>query len=195
MNNESMERLSSDELMAICNDRWRRPGDPAARDESISQYNRFVSAITELARRGPEIRDWCRQLIVNPDYDAREHGAFLLGQLGKRHCLGDSEAAVITELGELTRRPVEEDPKELQAIDAAIGALAEIGNPAAIPFLEAVLFSEDKLLIGDCQWDAAEALGKLVGEPFVNANDRVGAARAWLRSHADEGSSPSDSAK
>jgi HEAT repeat protein len=161
--------------MAICDRHWI-PGRTV-------EYGEFVLAYNELSTRGPEIRDWCRGLLAHPDYNARESGAFLLGQLGKRHQLGDVEAAVVAELGALTQRPVEEDCKELQAVDAAIDALGEIGHPAGIPFLRTVLCSDDEWLSGDSQWAAAHSLGRLVGEPFGEAADPVAAARVWLVAH------------
>src|SRR5262245_28993477 len=161
--------------MAICDRHWI-PGRTV-------EYGEFVLAYNELATRGPEIRDWCRGLLAHPDYDARECGAFLLGQLGQLRQLGEAEAAVVSELGALTQRPVEEDCKELQAVDAAIDALAEIGHPAGIPFLRVVLYSDDEWLSGDSRWAAAHSLGRLVGEPFSEATDPVAAARAWLSAH------------
>jgi HEAT repeat protein len=172
-----MQSLSSQELMAICDGHWI-PGRTV-------DYGQFVLAHNELATRGPEIRDWCRGLLTHPDYDARECGAFLLGQLGSRGQLGDAVEAVVAELGALTRRPVEEDQKETQAIDAAIEALAEIGLPAGVRHLRAVLLSEDEFLVGDSQWAAADVLGRLVGEPLMEATDPVSAARAWLTSHPE----------
>jgi hypothetical protein len=169
--------LSSQELMAICDGHWI-PGRTV-------DYGRFVLAYTELATRGPEIRDWCRGLLAHSDSTARECGAFLLGQLGGRGQLGDATEALVAELGALTRRPVEDDNKETQAIDAAIGALAEIGSPAGVRHLRAVLLSEDEFLLGDTQWTAAEALGQLVGQLFMEAADPVGTARAWLASHPE----------
>jgi HEAT repeat protein len=171
-----VESLSSEELMAICDGHWA-PG--------TVEYGRFVAALNVLATRGSEIRDWCRGLLTHPDYDARECGAFLLGQLGGRGQLGDAVEAVVAELGALTRRPVEEDQKEMRAIDAAIGALAEIGSLAGVPHLRAVLLSEDEFLVGDTQWTAADALGRLVGEQFMEVGDPVDAARAWLESHPE----------
>jgi PBS lyase HEAT-like repeat len=165
--------LSSEELMATCERFWGHPhGD----------YGEFVWADTELANRGPEIRDWCRRLLTNPDYRARETGAFLLGQLGARGQLGDAVEAVVAELGALTARPVEEDSKETQAIVAAVNALARIGHPAAISHIRAVLMSDDEDIVGDTQWDAADALGRLVGQSFMQPPDPVGAARNWLSS-------------
>jgi HEAT repeat protein len=171
--------------MAICDDYWNTfvaAAPPGVRTAwSLERYTRYVQALNELTQRGPEICDWCRRLLVHPDYNAREHGAFLLGQLGKRRLLGDAEASVVAELGALTQRPVEEDGKELQAVDAAICALADIGDPAGIPHLRAVLLSER--LRGDSQWDAADALGRLVAQPFMESADPVGAARTWLETH------------
>jgi hypothetical protein len=183
-----MEHLSTQELMAVCDDHWDTLAAATTLEESHAaqsseRYNRYVLALNELAKRGPEIRDWCRRLLTHPDYDARECGAFLLGQLALRRQLGDAEAAVVMELGALTQRQVEEDSKELQAVDAAIGALAGIGHPAGIPFLRAVLLSEDEWLAGDSQWTAADALARLVGQPFMEAADPVSAALAWLRTH------------
>src|SRR5262245_12894719 len=163
--------LTSHELMVIC-DRFREspPGD----------YAEFVRTYNELANRGQEIRDWSRRLLVHPNYMARESGAFLLGQLGSRGQLGDAVEAVVAELGSLTRRPVEQDAKEVQAVDAALDALAKIGDPAAIPHVRAVLLSDDDYLAGDTQWTASDALGRLVHQPFSQSPDPPGAARTWL---------------
>jgi PBS lyase HEAT-like repeat len=159
--------------MAICDRFWDSPhGD----------NSEFVRAYSELANRGREIRDWSRKLLVHPDYSARESGAFLLGQLGARGQLGDAVEAVVAELGSLARRPVEEDAKEVQAVDVALDALAKIGQPAAIPHVRAVLLSDDDFLAGDTQWTAADALGRLVGQPFSQSPDPPGAARMWLAS-------------
>jgi hypothetical protein len=168
-----MDSLSSDQLMAIC-DRFWSPG-------SI-EYGEFVLAFNVLARRGPEIRDWCRRLLTHPDYWARESGAFLIGQLDSRGQLGDALEAVVAELGALTRRPMEHDGKESQAIDAAIAALAEIGHPTVLTHIWAVLLSDNNWLAGDTQWAAAEALDRLVGQPFMESPDPVEAAREWLAS-------------
>ena len=61
-----MEQLTSQQLMAICDRFWIH---------SNESYDRYVSAVTDLANRGPEIRDWSRDLLIHPDYDARETGA------------------------------------------------------------------------------------------------------------------------
>jgi hypothetical protein len=177
----AIKSLSSDQLMAICDTFWA---------PSFGDYAEFVGAYNELATRGPEIRDWCRHLLTHPDYAARESGAFLLGKLGSRGQLGDVVEAVVAELGSLTRRPMETDGKESQAVDSAILALAEIGHPNGLPHLRAVLLSDASSLVGDSQWTAAGALGQMVGEPFMDSPDPVNAAREWMSSHPDPGAEP-----
>jgi HEAT repeat protein len=168
-----MNQIATLELMATCDAYWSGPRD----------YALYVEALNELVKRGRETLAWARGLLVHPDYDAREFGAFLLGQLGRRGLLGKEGASVVEELGALTRRPVEEDCKELQAVDSAITALGAIGSPAGIPYLKDVLFSDDEWLAGDSQWNAAEELGRLVGETFMHSPDPVAAARSWLEAN------------
>jgi HEAT repeat protein len=177
-----MKSLTSDQLMAICDRFWA----PATAD-----YAEFVPAYNALATRGLEIRDWCRRLLTHPNYWARESGAFLLGQLGSRGQLGDAVEAVVAELGALTLPPVEHDGKELQAADAAIMALANIGQPLGIPHLLVVLSSHDKYLAVDSQWSAAIALGQLVGQPFKESPDPMQAAHAWLAAQPPPDAEPS----
>jgi HEAT repeat protein len=180
-----MHDLSTRELMAICESWWiwlaTSGGGHSA--EVSERHERYVLAHNELAERGPEVRDWARSLLSHPDYEARETGAFLLGRLGSRRLLGDAEEDIIAEVGALTRRPVEEDGKEVQAIDSAIRALGAIGDRLGIPYLRDVLFSKDPWLRWDTQWTAAEALGQLVGQSFMDTPDPEGSARAWLGAH------------
>src|SRR5205807_2075709 len=88
----------------------------------------YVSAQIGLARCGPEIREWARGLLTHPDYDARATGAFLLGQLAEDGHLGEAVDAIAAELAQLAKRPVEEDPKETEAVDAAVEALRKVGE-------------------------------------------------------------------
>ena len=76
-------------------------------------------------------------------------------------------------------RPVEEDGKESQANTAAVMALGKIGHPHGLSALRRILMARE--WSGDeLQWEAADALGKIVGESFADHNDRVSAAREWL---------------
>ena len=168
-----MDQIATTELMATCDAYWS-----GLRDHAL-----YVEAQNELVKRGPETRTWARGLLTHPDYDAREFGAFLLGKLSRRGLLGSEEAAVVEEFGTLTRRPVEEDNKELQAVDSAIGTLGAIGNPTGIAFLRDVLLSGDPDLSGDSQWNAAEALGQLIGQSFMDSPDPIAASRSWLEAN------------
>jgi hypothetical protein len=179
------------ELMAICDRYWSHlDQDSGAIDQETwgafrVRYKEYVRALNALGNRGSEVRDWARALLVHPDYDARESGAWLLGALGSEGQLGEAVESVIDELAALIDRPIEKDHKEIQAIDVAIMALGMIGHSKGIPILRHVLFSTRREYRGDTQWGAAGVLGKLVGESFMKAGDPVGAARAWLLEHED----------
>ncbi len=67
-----------------------------------------------------------------------------MGELAKRNQLGELKFAVLDELGEVTIRPVEENGKEMEAVDTAIYALAEFGTDKVIPYLKTILFSKDE---------------------------------------------------
>ncbi len=173
-----MKPLTSNDLIAICEAYWQRTGP----------YERYVSACNELRNRGPLLRGWCRGLLNHPDYDARELGASLLGELGARGHLGDVKDLVVAELGALCVRPVLEDGKELQANSVAVSALAKIGGPAAVRELSKAVSTDADL--SDVLWGAAKALGKLVGQPFEESPGGVEAARAWLRASGSGSRSP-----
>ena len=197
------ENSGVDELVAICRDYWdylARPVErPAASSAELTQtimneftsrtaegtrrYNRYVAAVNELGRRGPEIRDIARGLLRHPEYEAREQAAFWLGELGARGELEEPISDVIDELGVLAFREVGEEVKERQAIDAAISAIGKIGDPSGIAVLREVLFSTHWYHEDDTKWSAAEGLGKLVNRDFMREEDPAEAAREWLRAN------------
>jgi hypothetical protein len=186
------DSIPTKELIAACERYWKSLDEARDSDEdpfspkSIERYNNHNRVVNALGFRGPEVRDWARRLLAHPDYLARETGAWLLGELGERGELGDVTEAAIGELAALINRPFEKDPpKEAPAIDLAVGCLGKIGGPRAVEVIRQVLFSKKQEHQGDTQWEAAGALEKLVGEPFSEAEDRVKAARDWLRANAD----------
>ncbi len=186
------DSIPTRELMATRDRYWSRLAqDSAALDQETwrafrVRYNEYVRALNALGNRGPEVRDWARGLLVHPEYDARESGAWLLGALGSQGQLGEAVESVIDELAALIDRPFEDDfPKEAQAINVAIMALGRIGDPKGVPILRRVLFSARREHRGDTQWEAARVLGKLVGESFTNASDPVSAARDWFLKHEE----------
>jgi hypothetical protein len=192
------ENTSTENLMAICEAYWdylaqpRRPGiegpvdQACAGEEARDHYHRYVCAANELGNRELEIQDWARRLLRHPDYEACEIAAWWIGQLGIRGQL-DAVEDVVDELEALVNRPVGEESKERQAVDAAITAIGKIGHPKGLPVLRRVLFSTEWYHKDDTEWAATDALGKLIGRRFMDEPDPVGAARAWLQSHPDHG--------
>ncbi len=79
----------------------------------------------------------------------------------------------------MATRPVSDDSKEAQANTAAVIALGKIGDRQGVAALRHVLTS-DEWTDDDIQWDAAEALGQIVGEPFADGEKPILAAREWL---------------
>jgi hypothetical protein len=188
--NKPIQSLSSEALMQVCDSYFLTAEELVAVAEGNYQerdrsYTRYGLAIDELFNRGTEIREWARRLLAHVDYDAREAGANLLGHLAERKRLGDFEEQIVVELGLLIQRLVEEDGKEMQAVDAALLALGKTGNPSAIPYISGILFSTQPEHQGDTQWIATEVLSELVKEPFMTSNDPIESARQWLLAHPD----------
>ena len=184
-----MQMLSSRQLTQICDTFFLTAEELSPPHNAPLQrrrdYDSYVLAINELWNRGTEIREWARELLTHVDFDAREAGAALLGRLAERGLLGDQEEEIIAELGSLIQRPIEEDMKEMQAVDTAIRALRHIGSSHGIVYFRYILFSTAPEHLGTTQWAAAVELSKLLGETFTASADPVEAAREWLRNHPD----------
>lgn len=186
----SLQQVPARKLTAVCDSYWEalaRPregtlADAVSSADGTRAYNDYVSAINELANRGPEILQWAAARLMHPESDAREQAAFLVGEIAARHEVGENRDQIVKSLCKLAIRPMEEDGKEVQANSAALTALAKIGDRRAIVAIERILNSpewEDD----EIQFDAAESLGQLVGESFENNDDPVAAARQWLKTH------------
>jgi hypothetical protein len=182
-----LDNVSSQTLMKICDDYWSWLAQPmvhttAGVAEAKERYRNHVLAVNQLSLRGPEILDWAGARVAHDDYDAREQAAFLIGEVARRHPLGDRLGAVVRALSQLAVRPVSLDCKEAQANHGAVLSLGKIGDRKAIWALRHVLTAAE--WEGDeIQSDAAEALGSVLGEPFADCEDPVDAAQDWLRSH------------
>jgi hypothetical protein len=181
------EKTPAEELMAICEAYWNQFSQPGSTEVSFSEefnwrYNKYVNAFNELAKRGPEMLGWARLHLQHENYDAREHSAFLIGQLGSRGQIDNEVDSIVAELSQLATRPIVEDNKEVQANSAAIIALGKIGHMSGIEALRHVLTAsewEDD----DLQWDAVDALSIIVNESFGDEGDPVESARNWLSEH------------
>jgi HEAT repeat protein len=187
----SVQKVSSQNLMAVCDAYWTALGQPRTGTlaESLSsekenrKYNVYVEAITELSTRGPEILEWAGARLKHPEYDAREQAAFLLGELGARAQLGERRDAVVKALCNLAVRPKVEDGKELQANAAALMALGKIGDRRIISVAKRLL-TDPEWDDDEIQWEAANVLGEITGESFGGEEDPVEAARQWLHDHS-----------
>lgn len=198
-----LEDAPQETLVRICEEYWaclNQPPfeeikDPAERvnamiDEALStegtqRRNTYVLATNELGARGSEILEWARRQLSHPDYEAREMAAWWIGQLGTRDQLGSDVEEVIDELGALANRPVGEENKERQAIDGAVMAIGKTGHRKGIAVLRGVLFSTEWYHEDDTKWNAADALGKLVGQSFMDQADPVESARQWLENNIE----------
>jgi hypothetical protein len=178
--------VSTQELMDRCDAYWEWIGQPKSEKSSgvdtKFRYGQYVAAVNELATRGPDSAHWAAERLTHAETDAREQAAFLLGEVGSQHLLGSRRDAIVAALSKLATRPVSNDSKEAQANTAAVIALGKIGDRQGVAALRQVLTSEE-LADDDIQWDAAEALGQIVGESFTDEDEPVSAAREWLRFH------------
>lgn len=179
-------------LTDICDAYWdsvlEEPHGSIKEPVSPSLGREYRRAINQLVKRGPEILDWVITRLRHPNYDARETTAWLAGELGSRNQLGEKHRVVIDELNWLATRLPEEDIKEAQANASAVLALGKVGDRQGIVALRHILTTPE-WEGDDLQWDAADVLGQLVGESFVDSEDRVEAAKEWLRAN------PSDAAQ
>jgi HEAT repeat protein len=183
-------RRSARKLTAICETYWDSldfSSKSTSQADAPVQYQSYRRAVEKLSTHGEEIRDWARRMLGHRRYDAREQAAYLLGQLGARGELGDAEDAIIDELDELAHWDIAHDGKERQAIDAAVQAIGAIGNRRGVEVLRKILGSDKEHHQDETAWTAAEALGLLLREPFMQADDPVAAARAWLKRHRHNG--------
>jgi len=158
---------------------WKSRTQPVSHE----RYNRYVLALNELAKRGPEIRDWCRRLLDHPDYvpasavrsgsgnsaaaaTRRRRGGCGNGARGayRTACQGGLQGASGGRCGHQ-------------------GA-GRVRPPSRHPFLRAVLVSDNEWLAGDSQWTAADAWGGWSASHSWRPSDPVGAARVWLQAHS-----------
>jgi hypothetical protein len=176
----ALDGATTDQLTRLCDDYW----DSFLLDDDLEQqiirdgcvHRR---AMELLAARGSESLSWARARLAHRGYDAREDAASLIMQLAQSKQLGQHAEAIGDELVVLALRAPEEDTKEAQAASAALMALSVIGGAPCMKAVRGVLTSsewdED-----DNQWQAAEILAEMTGEPLMEADDPVVAAKAWL---------------
>lgn len=174
-----LDTASTQALTQLCDDYWHSYIDddydqPAIRDDRIHRR-----ALELLATRGRESLSWARARLRHTGYYAREDAASLIAQIAQSQQLGSEAEGIAEELAVLALRRPEEDPKEAQAASVALWALSFIGGSPCMKAVRGVLNSPE--------WDdhenqeeAAGILARIAGTSFVEAEDPVAAAKAWL---------------
>jgi HEAT repeat protein len=132
-------------------------------------WQRRVEANWGLISRREEAIPFAMKMLSSPNPDIREDGAGVLAELGR-------DERVVDELLRALDKETEHQPR-----DAMIHALGQLKSRHAIPFLAEVI--RDPETDGDTRWDAADALGKIVGHRFDRQPEPISAARHWLEDH------------
>ena len=166
--------------MAVCESHWSSPHERTLSEKDArAAYNRFVKAENVLWTRGPETTPWALGLLQRSEPGARETGAGLLGHLASKYQLGEQRETAVGQLCSAARHKIE-DNDDRTALSVIVSALQEIGDKRAIPVLAEIINGSTDVY-SDINWDAALALGKIIGEDFAKQKDPVAAAKAWLQ--------------
>jgi hypothetical protein len=174
-----LDEAPSPVLMALCDNYWNSFLGEAAEDSFVRDSSVHRRALEILATRAGDALPWARQRLSHPGYDAREDAASLIVQWAENDSLGHEKEATARELVTLANIPPRDDTKEAQAASMALRALAVIGGPHCLAAARHVLTSPD-WEGDDNQWDCAEILAELTGEPFMQSDDPVRAAKEWI---------------
>jgi hypothetical protein len=171
-------------LTELCDIYWYSSLEDIEQDDVVVIRDRSIcrQSLEILGERGSEVIEWARRRLQHPGYDAREEAACLLGTVAARGKLGSEERAIAAELASLATRPWHEDPKELQANNAAMNALRTIGGDICLTTMRKIIESPE-WDDNDIQWDAAQILSDAIGQKFMETSHPVQAAKAWIRSN------------
>jgi HEAT repeat protein len=139
-------------------------------DASADVTTRRVMASWGLLARGAESLPFALQLIRSENVDAREQGAFLLGNMGKDPSTVDELLAML-------------DPERDDVVrDSVIISLGRMRSKRAIPTLARIMRDPDANF--DTRWTAAESLGRIVRRRFGKVGGSLlDEAIAWLEAH------------
>lgn len=176
---ECLDQADSQTLMALCDDYWDSYFEdfehPVVRSHDID-----YRAIEILGNRGDTAISWAYERLSHPGYDARKRAADLLGVLGSKGLLGERKQSVVEALAELATHPWKEDTKEVQANTSAVLALEKIGGDNCIDVMKTILTSP--VWDQDClQIAAVEILSRVTEKNFMDEEDPLAAAKAWVR--------------
>ena len=168
-------------LMDVCERYWSSPCELVFADTGAdglqAQYDR---ARKELIARSEDAVAWAIGLCALPEPQPRSLGMELLAQAAHTECLGEYEEAALLAFIEETERPLRTRWDQI-ALESAIGAMGVLGHESALPALVRILQSDDREHQGDTHWNAAAALERITGQPFLGGSKPIEAARLWSR--------------
>ena len=179
-NLDVLDTASTTTLTQLCDDYWNSfldDGDSVVRDSRVQRR-----AMEIIATRGTEAVSWARQRLAHDGYDAREDCASLIAELAENDELGNEKAAIARDLVTLAVTPPKDDTKEAQAAGVALRALSVIGGTECMAAVRQVLTSPD-WDDDENQWECADILATMTSEPFMDAEDAVAEAKAWLNAN------------
>ncbi|MCG6155237.1 hypothetical protein [Rubinisphaera margarita] len=175
----TLDEASTTALISLCEDYWNsclctNEDEPIIRDSQVHRH-----ALEIISKRGNEGLAWARESLSHAEYEAREDSVWLISQLAENDRLGDDKEAIASELVTLAVTPPQDDTKEAEAAAVALRALSVIGGSAILAAVRQILTSSD-WDDDDNQWECAEILAELTNETFMETEDPVAAAKAWL---------------
>jgi hypothetical protein len=140
-------------------------------DEQRLAWKQRVHGTWGLLAKGQEALPFLLTLVRHANPDAREDASYLLGEL-------KLEAGISEQLLHCLQNET-----DLVAKSSMIEALGKVRYRPAIPALALLIL--DKGVDVDTRWNAADSLGRIVGQDF-SGPEKLLKAEAWLAGHRNE---------
>ena len=178
---EQFAEVPTEALLKTCKRYWKLLAR-RQRKESIKLYATYVQAGFVLFRRCVDLAPRAIRLLRSAR-PCCARGRGILTLIAAHERLGEHrEAALVALLHAATAFAVE-SRDEYDSFEVVTEALAEIGDPHAIPVLCGIVLRPFSGYGREIQWAATAALAILVNEEFLNQSDAVEAARTWAHQH------------
>jgi HEAT repeats len=134
--------------------------------EAEKEFNRRCHAVSGLIAHGAAAIPYALKMLSNGESEVRQDGADVLEELGqRRHVVEHLVTALVNETN-------------AEALSTLIAALGRLRARQVLPALARILSSRED--DRELQWNAAEAVGRIVRRSFMRRPDPVKAALEWL---------------
>jgi HEAT repeats len=150
---------------SFLNTRW----EGSTKEQQNLAWKQRVHGEWGLLAKGGEALPFLLALIRHPNPDAREDASYLLGELKKDAHISEQLLACL------------QSENDLVVKSAILESLGKLRYRPAIPAITSLILSKDTDV--DTRWNAADSLGRIVGEDFSGAG-KLEKAEAWLAAHA-----------